>query len=87
MPAEGASTAPARRSLSGGAAGPQASAPRRLASVLALLRGERQVGPPLRDLHDVLTRVDTRPASDIDAIPPHRWTPPVRIITAVDAAA
>jgi transposase len=40
---------------------------------------------PLEYLRDVLLRVDTHPASRIDEILPHRWTPPVRVV--LDAAA
>lgn len=39
---------------------------------------------PLAYLRDVLLRVDTHPASDIDAILPHRWTPPPPGILTVD---
>jgi len=31
---------------------------------------------PLEYIKDVLLRVDVHPAADIDAILPHRWTPP-----------
>lgn len=34
---------------------------------------------PLEYLRDVLLRVDTHPASRIDELLPHRWTPPVRV--------
>ena len=40
---------------------------------------------PLEYLRDVLLRVDTHPATRIDELLPHRWTPPVRV--AVDVAA
>lgn len=42
---------------------------------------------PLEYLRDVLIRVDTHPASNIDALLPHRWAPPTRIATAIDVAA
>jgi len=42
---------------------------------------------PVEYLRDVLIRVDTRPAADIDALLPHRWTPPTRVTTVVDGAA
>jgi transposase len=40
---------------------------------------------PLEYLRDVLLRIDTHPASKIDELLPHRWTPPMR--AALDAAA
>jgi transposase len=40
---------------------------------------------PLEYLRDVLLRVDTHPATRIDELLPHRWTPPVRAV--VDVAA
>jgi transposase len=42
---------------------------------------------PLEYLRDVLVRVDSHPASDIDALLPHRWTPTKRVATTIDAAA
>ena len=40
---------------------------------------------PVEYLKDVLLRIDVHPAADIDAILPHRWTPPMRV--ALDVAA
>jgi transposase len=37
---------------------------------------------PVEYLKDVLLRVDVHPAADIEAILPHRWTPPVRVAIA-----
>jgi transposase len=34
---------------------------------------------PVAYLRDVLLRVDDHPASEIDEILPHRWTPPIQI--------
>jgi transposase len=42
---------------------------------------------PLAYLRDVLIRVDTHPASQIDELLLHRWTSPVRPVTIVSAAA
>jgi transposase len=43
---------------------------------------------PLAYLRDVLLRVDIHPASDIDAILPHRWTPPPNgVLTGDDKSA
>jgi len=35
---------------------------------------------PTEYLKDVLLRVDIHPATDLDALLPHRWTPPVRVV-------
>lgn len=40
---------------------------------------------PIEYLKDVLLRVDVHPAAEIDALLPHRWTPPTRV--ALDIAA
>jgi transposase len=37
---------------------------------------------PLAYLRDVLLRIDTHPASQIDDLLPHRWAPPVRMAVA-----
>ncbi len=39
---------------------------------------------PVEYIKDVLLRVDVHPAADIDAILPHRWTPPTRVAVTVD---
>ena len=40
---------------------------------------------PTEYLRDMLIRVDTHPASQLDDLLPNRWTPPVRTISVVEA--
>ncbi|MEO5685877.1 MAG: IS66 family transposase [Burkholderiaceae bacterium] len=50
---------------------------KRAATVMSLVQSARLYGhDPWVYLRDVLTRLPTHPARDIDALLPHRWTPP-----------
>jgi transposase len=41
---------------------------------------------PVEYLKDVIMRVDTHPARHIDELLPHKWTPPIRWVEAVESA-
>lgn len=52
---------------------------KRAATVMSLVQSARMYGQdPWVYLKDVLTRLPTHPARDIDALLPHRWTPSER---------
>ena len=52
---------------------------KRAATVTSLVQSARMHGhDPWLYLRDVLSRLPTHPARDIDALLPHRWTPSQR---------